>query len=186
VRGVQESADYQALGRVIDSIVHLASEEVETESEDALQGVDIAELLDELRLIITPEFHETGAALEWQVDKALPSARANHSGLLQVFMNLARNSRRALESTPEGRLKIAAYQLDGSIIIRFSDNGRGIPSTQPIFQPFQSGAGSAGLGLFVSRAVIRTFGGELHHTQRNGECCFVIELPSVMAESANA
>jgi C4-dicarboxylate-specific signal transduction histidine kinase len=37
------------------------------------------------------------------------------------------------------------------------------------------------LGLFVSRAIIRTFGGELHHLQPAGECSFVIEIPAMVA-----
>src|SRR5439155_22807260 len=95
--------------------------------------------------------------------------RANHSGLLQVFLNLAQNSGSVLRGRPEARLRIAAYELAESVVIRFSDNGPGISSAERLFQPFQPGASSTGLGLFVSRAIIRTFGGELHHTQRSEE-----------------
>ena len=49
-----------------------------------------------------------------------------------------------------------------------------------IAQPFQPGASSTGLGLFVSRAIIRTFGGELHQTQQPGECSFIVELPGAV------
>jgi signal transduction histidine kinase len=114
--------------------------------------------------------------------------RADHSGLLQVFINLAQNSCRALKGRPEGQLQIRADRLSGeSVVVRFTDNGPGISPADRMFQPLQSGASSTGFGLFISRAIIRTFGGELHHTQQPGECCFVVELPTVVAqESASA
>jgi C4-dicarboxylate-specific signal transduction histidine kinase len=69
--------------------------------------------------------------------------------------------------------------LEGAVVIRISDNGPGIAAADRLFQPFQAGASSTGLGLFVSRAIIRTFGGELHQTQQMGECSFIVELPGV-------
>jgi signal transduction histidine kinase len=74
---------------------------------------------------------------------------------------------------------MTAYALEGTVVIRVSDNGPGIAAADRLFQPFQPGASSTGLGLFVSRAIIRTFGGELHQTQQSGECSFIVELPGV-------
>ena len=181
--GIKDSADFGALGRVLDSVLKLSSQELQEDTEVALDGVDVAELLEELRTIISPTFDEAGAGLAWGINAGLPHVRADHSGLLQVFINLAQNSCRALKGRPEGQLQISAYKSgDESVIIRFSDNGPGIASAEMLFQPLQSGASSTGFGLFISRAIVRTFGGELHHTQRPGECCFVIELASMLAQ----
>ena len=183
--GVQGSADFDALGRVIESVLKLSSEDLHEDSEEVLEGVDVAELLEELRTIISPTFEEDGAGLEWEIATPLPNVRADHSALLRVFINLAQNSCRALKGKQQGRLRVTAYRLtDESVIIRFSDNGPGISSAERLFQPLQSGASSTGLGLFISRAIVRTYGGELHHTQRPGECCFIIELPSVTVQEA--
>jgi len=86
-----------------------------------------------------------------------------------------------LRDTSNGRILVTAYALDSSVVIRISDNGPGISSAERLFQPFQPGASSTGLGLFVSRAIIRTFGGELHHLQPVGECSFVIEIPAMVS-----
>jgi two-component system, LuxR family, sensor kinase FixL len=185
--GIRDNPDYVALGRVIESVLKLSSQELQDDSEEVLEGVDVAELLQELRTIISPTFDEAGAALDWGIAAALPHVRAEHSGLLQVFINLAQNSCRALKGRPQGQLRISAERLTGeSVIVRFSDNGPGISAAERMFQPLQSGASSTGFGLFISRAIIRTFGGELHHTQQPGECCFVVELPTIMAQSASA
>lgn len=180
--GIQTSPDFEALGKVIEGVLKLSTGDVADEPEDALDGVNASELLEELRMIISPMFEDSAATLTWEIAQGLPHLRVNHSGLLQVFINLAQNSRRVLENVPGGRLRITAYEAPGSVVIRFVDNGPGISAAERLFQPFHPGASSTGLGLFISRAIIRTFGGELHHTQRTGECCFIIELPAIAAQ----
>jgi two-component system, LuxR family, sensor kinase FixL len=173
--------DFQALGTVVESILKLSSTELADAREEILEGVDVGELLKELRAIISPSLEEAGISADWEIADPLPPIRVDRSGLLQVFLNLTKNSRSALENTLHGRIRIAAYYLDASVVIRFTDNGPGISSAERLFQPFQPGASSTGLGLFVSRAIIRTFGGELHHLQPAGECSFIIELPAMTA-----
>jgi two-component system sensor kinase FixL len=176
-----DNKDFQALGTVVESILKLSSTELADASEEVLEGVDVGELLQDLRAIISPSLQEAGISADWEIEEALPPIRADRSGLLQVFLNLTKNSRRALQNTSHGRIRVAAYSLDSSVVIRISDNGPGISSAERLFQPFQPGASSTGLGLFVSRAIIRTFGGELHHLQPTGECSFVIEIPAMVA-----
>jgi two-component system sensor kinase FixL len=181
--GVRDTADFEALGSVIDSALKLSSEDLSASSEEVYEGLDVVGLLQELRTIVSTKFTEAATEVDWEITETLPSVRATHSGLLQVLLNLAQNSRAVLENIPGGRLRVTAYALPESVLIRFSDNGPGISPAERLFQPF-SGTSSTGLGLFVSRAIIRTFGGELHHTQRPGECCFVIELPAIAGEGS--
>jgi PAS domain S-box-containing protein len=181
---LKENPDFQALETVVESILKLSSTELAGASEEVLEGVDVGELLEELRTIISPSLEEVGVQAFWEIEQSLPPVRADRSGLLQVFLNLTKNSRSALKNTLNGEIRVVAYFLDGSVVIRISDNGPGISSAERLFQPFQPGASSAGLGLFVSRAIIRTFGGELHHMQPPGECSFIIELPGIMAGEA--
>jgi PAS domain S-box-containing protein len=177
--GLNDSADFRALGTVVDSALKLASTELSDTMEDVLEGLDVGELLEELRAIVSPGLEESGIQGEWEIQRGLPGVRVDRSGLLQVFLNLAKNSMSALRGRPEARLRITAYGLEGTVVIRVSDNGPGIAAADRLFQPFQPGASSTGLGLFVSRAIIRTFGGELHQTQQMGECSFIVELPAV-------
>jgi PAS domain S-box-containing protein len=175
-----ENRDFQALETVLESILRLSSTELAGVSEESLEGLQVGDLLQELRTIISPSLQEVGIDAVWEIEESLPPVRANRSGLLQVFLNLTKNSRAALQNTQHGCVRVVAYFLDGSVVIRISDNGPGISSAERLFQPFQPGASSAGLGLFVSRAIIRTFGGELHHLQPAGECSFIIELPAII------
>ncbi len=175
---IHDSADYEALGTVIESVRKLSSADLSGSSEEEPEEwLDMLVLMGELRTIIAAKFAEASVQLSWEIASELPPVRANRSGLLQVLLNLAQNSCAALEGRWDGCLKITAYALPESVLIRFSDNGPGVSSAERLFQPFQAGASSTGLGLFVSRAIVRTFGGELHHTQRPGDCSFIIELP---------
>jgi PAS domain S-box-containing protein len=182
--GFRDNTDFQALGTVIETAVKIASTELSDASEESLEGLDVGDLIEELRAIISPSLEEAGIKGEWEIHTGLPGVRADRSGLLQVFLNLAKNSTSALQDRYDGRLSVAVYEISGTVVIRISDNGPGISSAERLFQPFQPGATSTGLGLFVSRAMIRTFGGELHHRQQPGECSFIVELPAIISRAA--
>jgi C4-dicarboxylate-specific signal transduction histidine kinase len=92
-------------------------------------------------------------------------------------LNLAKNSQRAMMSTETRRLRIAAGEENGKVVIRFEDTGIGIASIERLFQPFQLTAKSSGLGLYVSRAIMRSVGGDLRHEPGSEGCCFAVVLP---------
>jgi two-component system sensor kinase FixL len=174
-----EREEFQALGRLIDAMRKLASAEVPAPTDNALAGVDLHALLQELNIIVSSSFDEAKIELKWEIAEGLSRVRVDHSGLLQVLLNLVQNSRRALKNRANGRVTVAAYQMGGSVVVRFWDNGPGLSSSDNLFQPFQPGAISTGLGLYVSRAIVRTYGGELQYAKKSGEGCFIIELPAM-------
>ena len=184
---VAETEDFAALGRLIEAMRKLSSTEIPTSADQVLAGEDLNTLLRELSIILKSDESDSNVEFRWEIADALPRVRADHSGLLQVFLNLTRNSLRAVSGRPGGYIAVTAYQLGGSVVVRFSDNGPGIAAPEALFQPFQSGAASAGLGLYVSRALVRTYGGELQYMRRASESCFVIELPALESlETAHA
>jgi two-component system, LuxR family, sensor kinase FixL len=82
-----------------------------------------------------------------------------------------------MASTGTKRLRITAQEEKGTVSIRFEDTGTGVTSPEHLFRPFQRGAESSGLGLYVSRAIMRSFGGELSYEPRSEGCCFAVVLP---------
>ena len=100
-------------------------------------------------------------------------------GLQQVFLNLARNSQRAMEAMEQKQLTISSELQPAAVVIRFEDTGAGIASPYELFKPFQPGANATGLGLYVSRAILRSFGGELKFEPRAKGCCFAVTLAKV-------
>jgi two-component system sensor kinase FixL len=102
--------------------------------------------------------------------------------LLQVLLNLARNSERALEHRDAKQIDVVAAAGDEVVSIRVTDSGPGLESTENLFQPFQKGAESTGLGLYLSRALVRSFHGDLRYDPAVPGCSFIIDLAVVPGE----
>ena len=110
--------------------------------------------------------------------------------LEQVLVNLIGNALDAMAGQPEPRLRLAARVepagLAGpaQVVIEVHDSGGGMGDdvAQHLFEPFFStkdaGAG-LGLGLAISRDIVREAGGELSaHNHPAGGACFVLSLPA--------
>ncbi len=177
VKELESNEDFNALGNLIQSLERVSALELGSSAGENGEVVQLTSVLDELRILIETAYHESKIEVQWDVDESLPLVWADPYGLIQVFLNLAKNSRRAMASTVTKRLRITAREEKGTVTIRFVDTGTGVASPQSLFRPFQHGAESSGLGLYVSRAIMRSFGGELSYEPSSEGCCFVVVLP---------
>jgi len=138
-------------------------------------------LLDELRIVISPMLEEKEIALDWRIDSDLPLVRADRPSLMQVFLNLITNSMRALADREQGLISIATQTDGDQVRVEFADSGPGVSDPEALFQPFQHGSKTSGLGLYLSRAFLHSFGGEIRYQALASGACFVIIL-NVAAE----
>ncbi len=176
---LQNEEDFRALGSLIEGLEKLSEMELLSPSSQNWASIELTSLLDELRVLIEPAYHEGGCEILWRLQDNLPVVIGDRYGLQQVFLNLARNSQRAMEASAERKLTISGDVLPGAVVIRFEDTGEGISNPYELFKPFQPGANSTGLGLYVSRAILRSFGGELKFEPRSKGCCFAVTLARV-------
>jgi len=177
IEELERNEDFRALGALIQSLERMSALELGSAPAQNGEVVELTSVLDELRILIETTYHESAIDVQWEIQEPLPLVWADRYGLVQVFLNLAKNSQRAMASTNTKQLRIAAHEEDGKVVIRFEDTGIGVASPEHLFQPFQRGAKSSGLGLFVSRAIMRSFGGELIHEPRSDGACFTVLLP---------
>lgn len=173
---LQHSEDFQALGSLIAGLEKLSDMELLPPASNTGASIDLGSVLDELRVLIEPIYHEAGCEIVWRLQDRLPLVFGDRYGLQQAFLNLARNSRRAMDSAERKRLTISSELQDHIVVIRFEDTGVGIASPYALFKPFQPGANATGLGLYVSRAILRSFGAELKFEPRTQGCCFAVNL----------
>jgi PAS domain S-box-containing protein len=169
--------DFEALGALVETLNRIASMEL-TQSSNRPQAaiIDLSGALDDFRIVLEPCCHEADISLHWEIPKELPAVWADRHRLLQVLLNLTQNSEHALRDAEVRRIDISATVGKGVVSVRVTDTGPGINSVPKLFQPFQQGAESTGLGLYLSRAFVRSFRGELRHDPSMPGCSFVIEL----------
>jgi signal transduction histidine kinase len=119
------------------------------------------------------------ADITLDMDKNIPRVSANGAELNQVWFSLLDN---ALDAIPDsGKIRIRAC-LEGSFItVRIMDNGAGIPQDKVdrIFDPFYTtkppGQGT-GLGLDLSRRIIRRYNGDIYVRSEPGKTEFCVNL----------
>ncbi len=128
--------------------------------------------------------------LEVLIDSPLPFVRADPVRVIQVMTNLVDN---ALKYTPPGgQVTVDAEVADGFLVFSVQDNGIGISESdqERLFSRFfrseralQTGAGGAGLGLYITRSLIELHGGEIWVESREDEgSTFAFSLPLVTQE----
>src|SRR5450759_1353994 len=108
---VQGNDRYQVLGTLIHGLEKIASSGLRAASDREAAVADLGTVLDEARIVIEPALREAGIALIWDIKDRLPLVQADHHSLLQVFVNLARNSCQALQNCGRREVRISAAVL---------------------------------------------------------------------------
>jgi two-component system sensor kinase FixL len=176
--------DFEALGTLIQTLEKIAALELRQTPYPSAR-VDLRALLEELRIIIEAAFREEGIDVSWDIEPGLPAVWADRQSLMQVFLNLTKNSQRAMLDQPSRQLKIVARAEGHRVTVRVHDTGGGVLDPEYLFRPFQPGAQSTGLGVYLSRALLRSFRGDLRYEPepRRGSApkgsVFVVELSPV-------
>ena len=124
-------------------------------------------------------------SIEDRLDPELPTVVGDANRLEQVIVNLLSNGVDALHLIkPPRRLTVDSF-VDarlGRVCVTVTDNGPGVPAevAQRLFRPFASTKGrrGTGLGLYISRQLVREAEGELElvaHDERGAR--FLVWLP---------
>jgi PAS domain S-box-containing protein len=168
--------DFNAFGLLVRGLEKMAALELRQTTQPTAESIDIRSVLEELRIVIEPSFLESEAAIQWETDEILPRVWADREALMQVFLNIAKNSQRALEPQARKELKVHTTAEGSVVAVRFIDSGPGVANPDALFQPFQPGAQASGLGLYLARTFVRAFGGDLQYEPRPQGSCFVVRL----------
>ena len=126
-----------------------------------------------------------GIAIGIHAGDALPAVAADPDMLRQVLANLVDN---AVKYSPRGGgVHISLEPHEGRVLFAVRDEGLGIPlrEQERIFEKFYRldpnlarGIGGTGLGLYISRELVRRMGGRIWVASREGEgSTFFFELP---------
>jgi len=107
---------------------------------------------------------------------------AYENELGQIWINLLQNAIHAVEG--KGTIRITTSYHDDAVIIRFEDDGCGIPAEihTKVFEPFFTskpvGLGT-GLGLDICRRIARQHKGDITFTSEPGHTVFTVSLKGI-------
>lgn len=114
---------------------------------------------------VSAEAETKGVNIKISVPGDLPSVRADRNQIERVLVNLLGNSLR--HTSTDGNIDIEVIAQDNHVAFTVKDTGMGIPKEYlpRIFERFTQvpGAtrGGAGLGLSISRSIVKAHGGEI-------------------------
>jgi two-component system sensor kinase FixL len=176
---VRGNADFDALNRLVNGLLELASLELRHTSPGADRLTDLKSVLDQLRVVIEPDWDEVHGRVVWNLPEPLPPVAAGAHGLLQIFLNLCQNSLRAVEDQPERQLTVSAVVDTDDVVLTFADSGPGVANPELLFHlhPVRSSANGSGLGLYISRELARSVGGDLRHVPTASGAQFRVIIP---------
>ncbi len=152
---------------------------------------DLAALITDIVETVQQRASDAGTTIRWAAPADLPRLVLDPEGISRAVLNVVTNALDAVEDRPDPGVEIR-IELDrpaGLVRVIVADNGEGMsPETlAEIFNLFVSTKGSrgTGLGLTVSRKILREHGGDIRAESRLGVgSTFTLEFPLRLATDA--
>jgi len=151
---------------------------------------DLGALIDDILETVQQRIEEGGVTVRWNRPADLPRLVFDPEGLSRAVLNVVSNALDAVEDREAPRIEIAIHHDAAARTVRITvaDNGAGMDAATlaGIFELFMStkGGRGTGLGLTVSRKILREHGGDITATSTPGAgSTFVLEFP-LQVESA--
>jgi signal transduction histidine kinase len=146
-----------------------------------MQSCQFNRLVESVVDLLRPQADQRQVALTLQVDEHLEQVSLDPDQMQDVAMNLILN---AIEAVPAQTGQVTVHsELDKAtleVVLRVTDNGRGIDDTDIIFEPFHSdkqGQGT-GLGLAITRKIVHNHHGRIDVQSIPGEgAIFTVRIP---------
>src|SRR5262249_40158037 len=160
----------------------------------AVEPTDLNGVVKDICELLAPRARELNVKLDMNLVENLPIVQADPEGIHRALLNIVGNAIDAVEDRPDPQVTVGTRLAEeGWVRIVVLDNGAGIKPEQinEIFKPFVSSKGSrgTGLGLPVSRKILREHGGDiLVQSQLNVGSKFVLKLPikSILSSDMSA
>lgn len=138
--------------------------------------VRVQSLFDRLSILVSPLKADYGVAIQFHAPVPDFEVQIDEQMMVQVVINLVKNSAEALQGCENPKIEIHAHKLSvDKVEILVSDNGPGVPDEilEEIFVPFfTTKATGTGIGLSHSRQIMRAHGGSIGCNSEPGKTVF--------------
>jgi signal transduction histidine kinase len=168
-------------GKIYDLVLDMLS--LSKDREPTLEPADLNAIVADVAELVKSRAKQLGTSITVTLGN-LPTFAFDPEGLHRAVLNLVGNALDAVADRPNPSIEITtALEPDGAwALITVGDNGIGIGPAQldDLFKPFVSskGARGTGLGLAVSRKILREHGGDiLVRSEPDVGSTFTMRLP---------
>ncbi len=137
----------------------------------APENTDLVQLLQQVISLEKKEAESKGIDLQLNAYVKKMEKNVDPGMIEQVVINLVKNSIEILEDQEDGKIVLEIKENEGACRIRVKDNGPGMDKStlENIFVPFYTTKeGGSGIGLSLSRQLIRAHGGTLTVSSKPG------------------
>jgi signal transduction histidine kinase len=172
----------KAQGKIFDLVMDMLS--YSKEREPAVEQTDLNLLVKEIVELVGGRANDLNIKLETNLDEHLPMVPVDPEGMHRALLNIVGNALDAVEGRKNPQVTVGTRRdpEQGWVRLLVLDNGVGISpqKVNEIFKPFVStkGARGTGLGLAVSRKILREHGGDIIvHSQPGKGSKFILRLP---------
>ena len=173
------------LSGLIHNVLELSRLEQHTRRFNLRQG-DLSDVLADVRSVMAESLAREG--FELTVDNGeLPVFAYDREVLVQVLINLLENSIKFGRHLPRKRIVITTQVRDGSVELKVTDSGPGIPKRdlKQVFDDFYRAdndltrvAGGTGIGLALVKKFLVAMGGRVRAHNNDGPgCTIILSLP---------
>lgn len=159
------------------------------EREPDLVPADLNEVVADVIELMQTRAQEAGIQLQWEPSQEMPELLFDSEMMHRAVLNVVTNAIDACAKAEEGRILVATeYSPENKLArVAVADNGEGIleKDINKIFSVFESRKGNrgTGLGLPVSKKILREHGGDIFVVSELGKgSCFTLELPAIVPE----
>jgi signal transduction histidine kinase len=175
----------ERLTRMINQVLDLAKLESGS-AEWQTSELDLKTVIEDAVSTTSQMLRDSGAKLTLDLPSAVPPVVADRDRLMQVMLNLISNAAKFCDRQ-DGRIRISLRERPDALQVDVSDNGIGIHPAdhEIIFDKFRQVGDTmtgkpqgTGLGLPISRQIVRHFGGKLWVASERGRgATFSFTLP---------
>jgi len=138
-----------------------------------MHPVNLYELLSAIYQLMLPSLQQKGILTEIKTDNPEVVANIDRNLIEQVLINFITNATYAVKNNPEARIILfSGITMEGEPYLTVADNGCGIPpeNRDKIFIPFfTTKKNGSGIGLSLSREIVKLHKGRLQIQSRVGE-----------------
>lgn len=172
-----------AVDRFKQTINHLTDiSKLQQEHTQPTEQVNLAAIVENVRLDLLPFMEETGAHLEVAL-AGCPAIAFSAKNLRSVVYNLLSNALKYRHPDRVPRIRVTCQQVDGALRLRVADNGLGLDEVQQaklfgMFRRLHTHVEGSGIGLYMVKKMVENVGGKIEVESEVGAgSTFTVYLP---------